>query len=103
MIAALQVLAVLIKAGKPASEVCNPFTPLPQLLKNVRFNGGAPLETDHVKSAIIDGEKRLGTAGRVLIRKSGTEPVIRVMAEGEDSKLVEEVVDRICAAIIANA
>lgn len=103
LIAALQVLAVLIKAGKPASEVCNPFTPLPQLLKNVRFNGGAPLETDHVKSAIIDGEKRLGTAGRVLIRKSGTEPVIRVMAEGEDSKLVEEVVDRICAAIIANA
>lgn len=103
LIAALQVLAVLVTAEKPASEVCRIFEPLPQLLKNVTFNGGAPLETETVQSAIRDGEARLGDAGRVLIRKSGTEPLIRVMAEGEDQTLVQAVVDDICDAIRAEA
>ena len=79
----------------------NLFEPLPQLLKSVRFNGGAPLETEAVKSAIADGEARLAGSGRLVIRKSGTEPLIRVMAEGEDEALVVEVVDSICAAVKA--
>ena len=99
LIAALQILAVLVSGGKPASEMFNLFTPLPQVLKNVRFNGGAPLEAETVKTAIRDGEQRLGNNGRVLIRKSGTEPLIRVMAEGDDLVLVEAVVDGICDAI----
>ena len=101
LVAALQVLAELVIAGKPASEVLNLFQPLPQLLKNVRFDGGAPLETDSVKAAISAGETRLGAAGRLVIRKSGTEPLIRVMAEGEDEALVGEVVETICDAVRA--
>ncbi len=103
LIAALQVLAVLVTAEKPASDVCRIFEPLPQLLKNVTFNGGAPLESSSVQTAIRNGEARLGDAGRVLIRKSGTEPLIRVMAEGEDQTLVQAVVDDICDAIRAEA
>lgn len=103
LIAALQVLAVLVRSNDPASKVCDMFTPLPQLLKNVRYSSGAPLDADTVKSAINDGENRLNGSGRVLIRKSGTEPLIRVMAEGEDMDLVTEVVDDICAAISAEA
>jgi len=99
LIAALQVLAVIVATGKPASEVCRPFDPLPQLLKNVRFNGGAPLDDVTVKQAIADGEDRLGDTGRLLIRKSGTEPLIRVMAEGEDEKLVAAVVGDIVQAV----
>ncbi|MGQ0665381.1 MAG: phosphoglucosamine mutase [Pseudomonadota bacterium] len=99
LIAALQVLSVLVSSGKPASEVCRVFEPLPQLLKNVRVNGGAPLEAKEVLSAIREGERRLGKSGRLLIRKSGTEPVIRVMAEGEDAALILQVVDRIVGAI----
>ena len=101
LVAALQVLAELVIAGKPASEVLNLFQPLPQLLKNVRFDGGAPLETASVKAAISAGETRLGSAGRLVIRKSGTEPLIRVMAEGEDEALVGEVVETICDAVRA--
>jgi phosphoglucosamine mutase len=101
LVAALQVLAELVRAKRPASEVLNLFAPLPQLLKNVRFDGGAPLEAAAVRAAIAAGEARLGTAGRLLIRKSGTEPVIRVMAEGEDGALVAEVVESICAAVKA--
>jgi phosphoglucosamine mutase len=101
LVAALQVLAELVGAGKPASELLNLFDPLPQLLKNVRFEGGAPLDAAGVKTAIADGEARLAGSGRLLIRKSGTEPVIRVMAEGEDEGLVAEVVDTICAAVKA--
>ncbi|TMJ18628.1 MAG: phosphoglucosamine mutase [Alphaproteobacteria bacterium] len=101
LVAALQVLAELVDAGKPASELLNLFDPLPQLLKNVRFEGGAPLDAASVKTAIADGEARLEGSGRLLIRKSGTEPVIRVMAEGEDEGLVAEVVDTICAAVKA--
>ena len=101
LVAALQVLACLVESGQPASEVLHAFEPLPQLLKNVRFEGGAPLEAASVKAAIADGEARLKGSGRLLIRKSGTEPLIRVMAEGEDQGLVEEVVDSICDAVRA--
>jgi phosphoglucosamine mutase len=81
--------------------VLHQFDPLPQLLKNVRFDGGQPLEKSSVKAAIADGEARLSGTGRVVIRKSGTEPLIRVMAEGEDQALVEAVVDQICEAVKA--
>jgi phosphoglucosamine mutase len=99
LIAALQVLVVLVTSGKPASEICDMFEPLPQLLKNVRFNGGSPLKNSDVKAAIADAESKLGKSGRVLIRKSGTEPLIRVMAEGEDLAVVEALVDGICETI----
>jgi len=99
LVAALQILACLVESGKPASELLHQFDPLPQLLKNVRFSEGAPLEAESVKAAIAAGEKRLEGTGRVLIRKSGTEPLIRVMAEGEDEALVEDVVDTICDAV----
>jgi phosphoglucosamine mutase len=101
LVAALQVLACLVEDGRPASEILHQFDPLPQLLKNVRFGGGAPLEKDSVKSAIASGEQKLHGTGRLVIRKSGTEPLIRVMAEGEDQALVEEVVDSICEAVKA--
>jgi phosphoglucosamine mutase len=99
LVAALQVLACLVESGRPASELLHQFDPLPQLLKNVRFNGGAPLEAEGVKKAIADAEARLAGTGRLVIRKSGTEPLIRVMAEGEDQALVEELVDTICEAV----
>ncbi|WP_375391858.1 phosphoglucosamine mutase [uncultured Sphingomonas sp.] len=100
LVAALQVLAEIKRAGAPASEVLHRFEPLPQLLKNVRFERGAkPLDAAPVKAAIAAGEAALGESGRVLIRPSGTEPVIRVMAEGDDRGAVEAVVDRICAAV----
>jgi phosphoglucosamine mutase len=101
LVAGLQILAELAATEKPASEVLNLFEPLPQLLKSVRFNGGAPLESESVKTAISNGEARLGAGGRLVIRKSGTEPVIRVMAEGEDQALVTEIVETICAAVQA--
>ena len=101
LVAALQVLSVLVATGKPASEVLHLFDTLPQLLKNVRFAGGAPLEAASVKAAIAAGEARLNGTGRLLIRKSGTEPLIRVMAEGEDIGVVTQVVDEICAAVAA--
>jgi len=101
LIAALQILACLVEDGRPASEVLHQFDPLPQLLKNVRFKGGKPLEADSVKTAIASAEQRLSGVGRLVIRKSGTEPLIRVMAEGEDEQLVEEVVDSICEAVKA--
>jgi phosphoglucosamine mutase len=100
LVAALQVLAALVASGKPASEVLHLFDPLPQVLKSVRFTG-SPLDSDRVKAAIADGEARLNGHGRLLIRKSGTEPVIRVMAEGEDKRLVKQVVDEICEAVVA--
>ena len=103
LVAALQVLAALVESGKPASELLHLFDPLPQLLKNVRFAGGQPLETNPVKQAIAEGEARLSGTGRLVIRKSGTEPLIRVMAEGEDETLVAEVVDQICEAVKAAA
>ncbi|MEI8144153.1 MAG: phosphoglucosamine mutase [Alphaproteobacteria bacterium] len=99
LVAALQVLAVVKKMDRPVSEVCHRFDPLPQILKNVRFKGGAPLENKGVVSAIADAKSRLGAHGRLVIRPSGTEPVIRVMAEGDDRDLVEAVVDEIVAAV----
>jgi len=99
LIAALEVLANIVRSGRPASEVCRLFDPLPQLLRNVRYNGTLPLDTDMVKTAIRRGEARLGGTGRLLIRKSGTEPVVRVMAEGEDETLIATVVSDICAAV----
>jgi phosphoglucosamine mutase len=103
LVAALQVLAGLVEAGKPASELLHLFDPLPQVLKNVRFSGGAPLEDAKVKAAIAEAEARIDGTGRLLIRKSGTEPLIRVMAEGEDETLVARVVDDICEAVKAAA
>jgi phosphoglucosamine mutase len=103
LIAALQVLAVLMKSGKSARETSRVFQPLPQLLKNVRFQAGGkpPLDQTAVKAAITAGEAALNGTGRLLIRKSGTEPLIRVMAEGEDEQLVARVVDDIVAAVQA--
>lgn len=101
LVAGLQVLAEIVAAKRPASELLSLFEPLPQLLKSVQFGSGAPLEADGVKAAIAAGENRLGSGGRLVIRKSGTEPVIRVMAEGEDQALVAEVVDAICDAVKA--
>jgi phosphoglucosamine mutase len=101
LMAALQVLRALVETGAPASKVCNVFTPVPQLLRNVRFAGGVPLEAPCVKEAIGAGERRLGKAGRLLVRKSGTEPLIRIMAEGEDQTLVATIVEEIAAAVVA--
>jgi phosphoglucosamine mutase len=98
-VAALQVLAVVKKLDRRVSEVCHRFDPLPQILKNVRYKSGKPLENAKVRTAIKDGERRLNGHGRLVIRPSGTEPVIRVMAEGEDKVLVEDVVDGIVAAL----
>jgi phosphoglucosamine mutase len=103
LIAALQVLAAIVQTGKHASEVCRVFEPVPQLLRNVRFGQGRPLETARVKRAIAAAEQRLGKEGRLVIRNSGTEPVIRVMAQGEDESLLTGVVDDICATILSVA
>ena len=103
LIAALQILAELVESGKPASELLRLFDPVPQLLKNVRFKGGKPLEDAAVKAVIADAEAELAGKGRLVIRPSGTEPVIRVMAEGDDAAQVEAVVDRICDAVKAAA
>jgi phosphoglucosamine mutase len=100
LMAALQALAALIKSGKPASETFRAFQPVPQLLKNVRVgDAAAALQAKSVVSAIAAAEEKLGKGGRVLVRKSGTEPLIRVMAEGDDSELVKSVVDQIIEAI----
>ncbi|MGB5078948.1 MAG: phosphoglucosamine mutase [Sphingorhabdus sp.] len=98
-IAALQVLAQLVETGKPASEVLHLFDPVPQLLKNVRFSGGKPLEHPNVQAVIAAAECELAGNGRLVIRPSGTEPVIRVMAEGDDAAKVERIVDEICEAV----
>ena len=103
MLAALQVLAVLVESQRPASEVCQVFQRLPQCLKNVRFSGVSPLRQEAVQRDIKAAEERLNGSGRVLIRESGTEPLIRVMAEGEDEAMVSEVVDSLCSVIAAAA
>jgi phosphoglucosamine mutase len=99
LLAALQVLAEVVRQGRPVSEVCNLFTPLPQVLKNVRLKGGNPLQDKQVIEAIKDVEAKLGNHGRLVIRPSGTEPLIRVMAEGDDSLMVHKVVDELCSVI----
>lgn len=103
LIAALQVMAVVKDLDRPVSEVCRRFDPVPQVLKNVRYNGGQPLEQEDVKSAIRDGEFRLGNSGRLVIRASGTEPLIRVMAEGDDADLVNQVVNDIADVVAQSA
>jgi phosphoglucosamine mutase len=102
-VAALQVLAVVKKSGKPVSEACHRFEPLPQVLKNVRYKSGKPLEDAKVKTAIASAEKKLNGHGRLVIRPSGTEPVIRVMGEGDDRELVEAAVDHVVEALAAAA
>ena len=99
----MQILAALVESGKAASDLLHVFDPVPQLLKNVRFAGGAPLEAEGVKGAIAEAERELEGRGRLVIRKSGTEPLIRVMAEGDDAALVERLVDGICAAVVKAA
>ena len=99
LVAALEVLASIVQSGKKASEVCRSFEAFPQLLRNVRYANVSPLKAQIVKDAIKQGEARLGITGRLLVRQSGTEPIIRVMAEGEDTKLIDEIVDDICVAI----
>jgi len=100
LVAGLQVLAALVEAKRPASELLRQFEPLPQLLKNVRFNGASePLEADSVRKRIAAAEAELEGKGRLVIRKSGTEPLIRVMAEGDDPALVQRLVDDICEAV----
>ncbi|MBA2919733.1 phosphoglucosamine mutase [Sphingomonas sp. MAH-20] len=99
LMAGLQILAELVQSGKRASDLLRVFDPVPQLLKNVRFSGGRPLEDARVKAAIADAEAELNGHGRLVIRPSGTEPLIRVMAEGDDEAQVKAVVERICAAV----
>jgi phosphoglucosamine mutase len=99
LLAALQVLAVIVEQGKPASETCRMFQPLPQRLQNVRFAGPSPLRHARVQAAIADAEESLNGNGRLLIRESGTEPLVRVMAQGEDEATVGRIVDALCVTI----
>jgi phosphoglucosamine mutase len=99
LIAALQVLAVMVETGQPMSALARQFEPAPQRLENVRFAGGKPLETEAVKAAIASAEAALSGAGRLLVRASGTEPLIRVMAEGDDETLVAQVVKDVAGAV----
>lgn len=99
LVASLQVLAILVQSGKPASEICSIFEPTPQLLRSVRFTGKNPLEVTEVQNAITFGKERLNAGGRLLVRSSGTEPVVRVMAEAEDRTLIYEIVEEICTVI----
>jgi phosphoglucosamine mutase len=99
LVSALQVLGAIVPLGKPVSEICRRFEPVPQLLRNVRYKNGTPLEAPPVQLAIEQGKQRLGKLGRLVIRPSGTEPLIRVMAEGDDRALVEAVVGDIVTAL----
>jgi phosphoglucosamine mutase len=99
LIAALQVLAAVKAAGKPVSQICKLFTPLPQVMKNVRYRSGRPLDLPQVKKIITDMERKLGNAGRLVVRPSGTEPLIRVMAEGDDEQAVRLAVEEICSVL----
>jgi phosphoglucosamine mutase len=99
LVAGLQILAAMVGQDQRASDLLQQFEPVPQLLRNVRFKGGAPLEAESVKACIAKAEQALDGRGRLVIRKSGTEPLIRVMAEGDDQAQVEQVVADICAAV----
>jgi phosphoglucosamine mutase len=99
LMAALQVLAVLKESDRPMSALARQFEPVPQKLENVRFASGKPLESDQVKASIAEAEQRLNGSGRVVVRASGTEPLIRIMAEGDDEKLVNQVVREIAGAV----
>ena len=99
LLAALQVLAVLKESDKPMSALARQFEPVPQKLENVRFASGKPLENEEVKAVMADAEQKLNGCGRILVRASGTEPLIRIMAEGDDEKLVSQVVKEIAGAV----
>ena len=99
LLAALQVMAVVQRWDRPVSEVCRRFDPVPQILRNVRYEGGEPLNDNGVRDAIKSGHERLGNGGRLVIRKSGTEPLIRIMGESDDRSLVRSVVDDIVGAV----
>ena len=99
LVAALQLLSVVKRSDRPVSEVCHCFDPLPQILRNVRYRSGEPLRAEAVVTAIAQARARLGDDGRLVIRASGTEPVIRVMAEGDDRTLVSDVVDTVVDAV----
>jgi phosphoglucosamine mutase len=99
LVAALQLLSVVKRSDRPVSEVCHCFDPLPQILRNVRYRSGEPLRAEAVVTAIAQARARLGDDGRLVIRASGTEPVIRVMAEGDDHALVSDVVDTVVEAV----
>ncbi len=99
LISALQVLAVLAQSNKPLSALARQFEPAPQVLRNVRFSSGKPLENKTVKAAIAEGEARLNGSGRIVVRASGTEPLIRIMAEGDDERMVKDVVKAIATAV----
>jgi len=101
LVTALQVLSVVVERGAPVSEVCHRFDRVPQFLENVRTNGGAPLENGDVQNVIARTRQRLGNAGRLLIRPSGTEPVIRVMGEGDDTQLVQAAIGEVVEALRA--
>ncbi len=103
LVAALQVMAVVKRRNKPVSEVCRRFEPLPQILKNVRVADARMLAQDSVQAMIEAARARFGASGRLVIRPSGTEPVIRVMGEGDDRRLVETIVDDVCDALAAQA
>jgi phosphoglucosamine mutase len=95
LVAGLQALALMVESGKPMSELAHQFTPMPQVLKNIRFTGDSPLERDEVKAAIEAAKAELGDKGRVLVRKSGTEPLLRIMIEGESESRIKELADMI--------
>jgi phosphoglucosamine mutase len=99
LIAAMQVLAVLRESDRPMSALARQFEPVPQLLENVRFASGRPLESEQVQGAIAKAQERLNGSGRVVVRASGTEPLIRIMAEGDDETLVSQVVREIAGAV----
>lgn len=101
LIAALQVLAVLVETGRPASEICRVFQPYPQMLRNVRFSGPSPLGSAVLDEAKAKVDERLKGRGRLVLRASGTEPLLRVMVEADDPALVEECVTRMCDAILS--
>jgi phosphoglucosamine mutase len=102
ILAALELLAVVVRSGKRVSEVCHRFEPVPQVLKNVRFNGGVPLEQEPVVQAIDLAREKLGNAGRLVVRPSGTEPLIRIMAEGDDRILIGDLVDELASVVHAH-
>jgi phosphoglucosamine mutase len=103
LVSALQILASVVATGKTVSEICNRFRPLPQILRNVRYASGHPLEDTRVVRAIESAKARLGENGRLVIRPSGTEPVIRVMAEGDDETVVSSIVGDIVDAVTSAA
>ncbi|MGV1803737.1 phosphoglucosamine mutase [Agrobacterium vitis] len=102
LVAALQILAAVKRTGKTVSQICHRFDPVPQLLRNVRISGGKPLEDSFVRQAIADAESELARNGRLVIRPSGTEPLIRVMAEGDDRSQIERIVNDLIG-VIANS